>query len=91
MRFKLEIELGNDAMQTPMDVAMALTSLADRLTASPPTEGVIRDENGNPVGRWSFEDEEPDRCDHKWRRWPEFPDDIESCRDCGKTRARGVA
>ncbi len=62
MTFKLEIELGNEAMQSPGEVALALTEVVRRL-ASPSiadcfgdggagTEGVIRAENGNRVGSW---------------------------------------
>lgn len=52
--FTLEIQLGNAAMQTPEDVALALRELAERLEGSGPTEGMVRDENGNTVGRWTL-------------------------------------
>lgn len=57
MRFTLEIELGNDAMRTPADLAGALQDLAGDLENAPGTEpapsaGVIRDMNGNRVGHW---------------------------------------
>lgn len=60
--FQLRIELGNDAMQEPADVALALRDVADRLESImgfPGTQSVfqtssprIRDANGNTVGRW---------------------------------------
>jgi hypothetical protein len=57
MKFKLEIELGNDAMQTFDDVLEALqeshSSLADG--SEPFIVGdydLLRDVNGNTVGKW---------------------------------------
>ena len=49
--FTLTIELGNDAMQTPEDVAKLLTTVAGymRKHGSWPNEKV-RDINGNTVG-----------------------------------------
>jgi len=57
-RFVVEIELGNEAMATPRDIAEALTRLAERLKQidGDPGEGVIRDINGNTVGRYTFHD-----------------------------------
>lgn len=61
MKFTVEIELGNDAVQTADDIAQILYSTADRIidvTGSDPlTEHVgafrnIRDLNGNTVGLW---------------------------------------
>lgn len=52
--FTLKINLGNDAMQTPEDIAEALETIAARLRAGK-EEGTIRDENGNRVGSWSLE------------------------------------
>jgi hypothetical protein len=66
MRFTLEIQLGNDAMQTTRDLQRALQDLArdfrnDNLwdTNAPLTreladDGRIYDENGNRVGRWEI-------------------------------------
>lgn len=57
MKFKLEIELGNDAMQTPSDVRRALREIAATArfpVAGEEDEGRIGDENGNTVGRWEF-------------------------------------
>ena len=61
--FKLTIRLGNDAMQTPADVADTLRNQVARavdtvLTTTQAAEGRIWDINGNTVGRWSFKDEE---------------------------------
>lgn len=59
LKFKLEIELGNDAMQDQHDVAKALRGVADRLNRFISTNwspysasGKIHDENGNSVGSW---------------------------------------
>lgn len=83
MGFRLTIELGNDAMLTGDDVADALERIVPLLRRGAGGHVAILDQNGNRVGDWSFDEEE--RCDHKWRRWPEFPD-LESCRDCGSER-----
>jgi hypothetical protein len=60
VEFKLRIELGNDAMRTRGDVARALAAVAERFEdrddeftdESLGLTFVIRDENGNTVGRW---------------------------------------
>jgi len=56
MKFSLEIELGNEAMQSAGDVAEALRESATRIGIgqfSPDGEtGRIYDVNGNTVGRW---------------------------------------
>lgn len=51
--FKLNIELGNAAMQTPQDVAAALRKVADKVDTFVPGEGCflpVVDLNGNSVG-----------------------------------------
>jgi hypothetical protein len=48
-QFTVKIYLGNDAMQTPEDVADALRRVAEQLENGT-TEGSIRDINGNTVG-----------------------------------------
>lgn len=50
--FTLEIQLGNDAMQTNEDVAEALRSIAEKLEFEEKESGAIMDENGNSVGRF---------------------------------------
>lgn len=59
-RFKLEIELGNEEMQSPEHVADALEHLAEVLREN--SENVLRNEkqsifdvNGNDVGYWRFQ------------------------------------
>ena len=58
MKFTLEIDLGNEAMITPMDVAKALWLVANLLQVPDEfnkydVEGhPIRDTNGNRVGAW---------------------------------------
>jgi hypothetical protein len=54
--FRLEIKLGNDAMQTPGDVSNALRDAAIKLGSfgdwNGDDSGIIRDLNGNTVGTW---------------------------------------
>ena len=51
--FNLNIDLGNEAMQTTLDIAGALAEQAMKMSADNRTEsGVIFDENGNSVGHW---------------------------------------
>ena len=55
MLFKVEIELGNEAMESGMDVARALRQIAWRLENEPDAlrvETPIMDDNGNRVGYW---------------------------------------
>lgn len=61
-QFTLTVKLGNEAMKTRDDVAKALRHAADALQAGLADEGAIRDDNGNRVGGWSFEDD-PRRFD----------------------------
>ena len=56
MKFMLEIELGNDAMRDDADIAEALARVAKRVETIGTEYNrafVIRDTNGNTVGRWS--------------------------------------
>ena len=60
MKFTLEIELGNDAMQTYADIQGSidhtLTAVCFTAGADPITEvddgGILVDVNGNRVGEW---------------------------------------
>ena len=57
--FTLTIELGDDAMQNNFDVSEALRETAEHveLSAHPDLyrdSGIIKDVNGNTVGRWEF-------------------------------------
>jgi len=60
MKFKLVIELGNDAMLTHHDIRVALIGVTNRLRHTldglplKGQEGVIQDDNGQTVGRWEF-------------------------------------
>lgn len=56
-QFKMNIQFGNEAMQTSQDIAKALRKVADRVEREEITGGTIIgskvfDENGNSVGRW---------------------------------------
>lgn len=55
-RFTVRIELGNEAMRTPADVAGALRKLASKLEQSDVYDHTIRDENGNTIGESEAED-----------------------------------
>jgi hypothetical protein len=60
--FNLTIELGNDAMQSPADIARALRRVAETWgmiegAAAVGEEGEIRDLNGNTVGGWEVRDD----------------------------------
>lgn len=62
MKFRLEIELGNDAMRDTDHVSNALKSVAKLLDYNDVADcdklsdydrkGLIRDDNGNTVGKW---------------------------------------
>jgi len=56
--FTLSIDLGNEAMETPDDVATVLESIADRCrthsAVAPGHTQSIMDLNGNRVGSWKF-------------------------------------
>jgi hypothetical protein len=52
--FKLDIKLGNDAMQTDADIADALNEVITKLDRGT-LEGTIKDFNGNTVGRFGIE------------------------------------
>lgn len=59
-KFTLTINLGNEAMQTPQDIAEALREVVRRLDlhslqGTEPITGKIRDLNGNTVGEWKIE------------------------------------
>ena len=54
MRFKLEIQLGNDAMKTRRHIREALQSVRAQLVTRGPPAGIIRDVNGSSVGAWTF-------------------------------------
>ncbi len=60
MKFTLEIELGNDAMQTGDDIRQILRNVAHimRISDLPNVgdEGAFRDVNGNTVGKWEVVD-----------------------------------
>jgi len=51
-QFILKIQLGNDAMQTRNDLAMALKDASERVRCEILSSGKIFDINGNSVGSW---------------------------------------
>jgi hypothetical protein len=64
MKFNLEIELGNDAMQTTAGIGRALIKYGQRFrneSDGPAIRdgGKIMDENGNSVGKWEIADDAP--------------------------------
>lgn len=50
--FDLHIDLGNDGMQSGVDVAAALRTVADNIEHDLEARGVIVDGNGNTVGSY---------------------------------------
>lgn len=59
MRFTLEIEMGNDAMQTYADIAYAVRRVFPDFANRPEEvdedeNGNLYDMNGNRVGSWSI-------------------------------------
>jgi hypothetical protein len=52
--FILKINLGNEAMQSNLDIAQALRSVADNVELGA-NMGKIHDINGNRVGRYDLE------------------------------------
>jgi len=57
-KFTLTINLGNDAVQGPDDIAQLLTKVAARLTGIGDHIGRITDYNGNVVGEWHLQETE---------------------------------
>jgi len=53
--FKLEIKLGNAAMQSGPDVARALRDVADTIERDLEARGPVTDLNGNTVGQYGPE------------------------------------
>lgn len=72
-KFTLTIDLGNAAMSTPRDVALALRFAADQLHtagdlwAGRAVAGNIRDANGNTVGSWELLEGSSDDEPLDWR------------------------
>lgn len=56
LKLNVEIELGNDAMQTPQDIAAKLDQLSDLFNGFGSKLYLggrsIEDRNGNKVGKW---------------------------------------
>lgn len=51
--FTLTVEMGNDAMRTPVDLADAVAAVARRVAVGERV-GDVRDLNGNTVGNYEF-------------------------------------
>jgi len=67
-KFTLEIDLGNDAMQTPGDIGRLLVKIGNRFRDDQDgpdvrDSGKLMDENGNSVGTWEVFTESPARRD----------------------------
>lgn len=65
MRFTLNIEIGNDAMNEFGAIQTAVQEAAAKIIhvgMSAQGEQVIRDVNGNRVGTWGFYDENGHAC-----------------------------
>jgi hypothetical protein len=63
-KFSLEIEMGNEAMQSYADIAQAVRRIfadfANRPELLQDDSGRIYDANGNKVGTWSADEVEPE-------------------------------
>ena len=65
MKFVLEIELGNEGMQSGEQVAGAIRRVATKIDSPfdnwemEGDQGIIRDINGNTVGKWVVMDDSP--------------------------------
>jgi len=53
-RFTLDIDLGNEAMKSPEDIALALEQVAQHICDGPQTGSPILDDNGSRVGYWEI-------------------------------------
>lgn len=59
MKFTLEIELGNDAMQDAWDICEAMRNLPIKSSSIQKRDsGKVFDRNGNSVGKWEFSESE---------------------------------
>lgn len=59
---KIEIEVGNDAMKRPNELADALQQVSRRVRGANMKDGEgakIMDANGNSVGRWGYHLDDP--------------------------------
>ena len=62
MKFKLEIEIGNDAMRDWVDISQALIGMARKFEMRHNADfelwqwgsSAVRDSNGNTVGQWEI-------------------------------------
>ena len=65
--FRIEIEMGNEAMRTYADIAQAtrriFADFANRPELLQDDAGRIYDVNGNKVGTWSADEVEPEEED----------------------------
>lgn len=92
MKFTLEIELGNDTMQTYDHIADALYDVrqevqGDGNVAKPSKPGTIRDSARNIVGKWEIT--ETPRIPVTLTAHEYQPNDIgtDGCSVCGKAKA----
>ena len=57
-KFIVELDLGNDAMQTQSDIIETLKNVIRQLPSVAMSKGIavkIKDANGNTVGKWGYE------------------------------------
>lgn len=78
--FTLHIQLGNEAMSTPEDVARELHAVAEQLREDPQSDGTIVELNGNSVGSFHLELPEPPAefikaCEIDAGRWVKVGDE----------------
>jgi hypothetical protein len=89
MRFILEIELDDEAMQTENDVRFALSCSLNRgVKLDDGDTSLVRDKNGKKVGKWEVTDRAPG-----WllELFAARPDPAPSCPTCGKLESECAA
>lgn len=78
--FTLHLQLGNEAMQTPEDIARELHAVAEQIIETPAADGTITELNGNSVGSFHMELPEPPAefikaCEIDAGRWVKVGDE----------------
>lgn len=81
MRFTLNIELGNEGMQTQADVLAAITrsiNYPQNATMHVGESEAVRDGNGNTVGSWEVIEDAPSKTAAIREAWQQYPEASET-------------
>lgn len=93
-KFSMNIELGNDAMQQPQELADALREVANKIAAIDPTDtnagGKVLDDNGNEVGTWEYEAEHDEEEDDGQFQIPTPDCDCAACNLTKRLARKGI-